>query len=225
MSDFKYSVFMFESALLPDELKLMKGAAEALAALPESAETLVQLADNGDQAVAMIADFKVRHCGSAYSLGIINVNRCELRDIEFLLKPEVLGDPRVIFLASLKYMMGEVYALARAKIQRETEAREMATSCMDCYGAANRDQAQQRVALLAAAYLREGEEWVRARREGKTLGVPSHAGDLLRKSQTTFFGGAMKSGQWRSVTAGPPSALTTSGRFPKLNRNGDANKE
>jgi hypothetical protein len=114
----------------------------------------------------------------------------------------VLGNPRTIFLASLKYMVGEAYALTREKIHSEDPALGRATSCLDCYGPANRAEAPRKISELAAAYLHEADEWERARREGRMGIADPKASESLRKSTTTFYHKTMKSGLWRRAGGG-----------------------
>lgn len=201
MADFKYAVFMFESAALPDELKVIRAVREAFCVLPATAPTLVQTAYVLEDAAHLIDQFKVQTCGSAYSLAIINLNMmADVKEVDFLLRGDVLGNPRTIFLTSLKYMVGDAYSRARDKIQGESATPGLSSSCVDCYSAANRNDVPQRIAELAHAYLREAEELEKARRSGtfNSLADPS-ASQILQKSQTAFFGKTMKSGVWRAA--------------------------
>lgn len=212
MLDFKDSIFLYEPVNVPAELKVVEGIAKLFEAVPGST-TYVQFASTLESAAVQIDDFKSKTCGSPYSLAVINLNMMtDVREIDFILNPRVLGDPRVIFLASLKYMVGEAYALAREKVQRENGILGRSGSCLDCYGAANRDDVYARISGLAAAYLREAEEFENARRDGRLTMPPASATELLRKSTTTFFGGSMKSGMWKSVSNG----VSASGRYPRV---------
>lgn len=216
MADYQYAVFMYESAAVPDDLKVIGAVSEAFRALAPIAPTLVQIAHTLEDAAHLIDQFRVQTCGSSYSLAIINLNMMtDVKEVNFLLKSDVLGDPRVIFLTSLKFMVGEAYSLARDKIQRETAAPGLSTSCVDCYSSANRADVPARIAELAHAYLREAEELEKARREGTVGMVDSSASEILRKSQTAFYGKTMKSGMWRASAGtsarikkpeGPPSS-------------------
>lgn len=207
MDDFKDAIFMYETKDLPDELKVMDGIYEEFEVLPEKQTTLVQLAHNLEEAAPLIDEFKARSCGSPYSLAIINLNMFHTDELNFIMRPEVLGDPQTIFLASLKYMVGDAYALARDKSLRESDSIERSPSCVDCYGVHNRDSTYGRVAQLAAAYLREAEIRTQARRRGQVPDTAS-AVEQLKKSQTTFFGKKMRSGIMPSVRV--------SGKFPRV---------
>src|SRR4051812_33987155 len=118
-------------ASVPVDLKVMTALAETFKTLPEAATTRVETADNLEQAAVQIDAFKAITCGSAYSLAIINLNMMsDIRELEFLLRPKVLGDPRTIFMASLRSMVGDAYAMARDKVQRESEIRGRSPSCI-----------------------------------------------------------------------------------------------
>jgi hypothetical protein len=207
MDDFKDAIFMYETRDLPSELKVMDGIYEEFEVLPEKQTTLVQIAHTLEEAAPLIDDFKARSCGSPYSLAIINLNMFHTNELNFVLQPEVLGDPQTIFLASLKYMVGDAYALARDKSLRESDSIERSPSCVDCYGVHNRDSTYGRVAQLAAAYLREAEIRTQAKRRGQVPDTAS-AVEQLKKSQTTFFGKKMRSGIM--------PAVRVSGRFPRV---------
>ncbi len=56
MSDYKHAVFMYESAALPDELKVLRRVCVAFAALPEANLALVHFADSVAAARATIAN-------------------------------------------------------------------------------------------------------------------------------------------------------------------------
>lgn len=201
MPDFKYAVFMFEDIEVPDDLKVMKAVAEVFSKLPQAATTLVQVAHTLEEAAPLVDNFKAQTCGSPYTLAIISLNMMtDVREVDFLLRSDVLGDPRTIFLASLKYMVGDAYALARAKIQREDQTPLLSESCLECYGSGNRDEVPPRIAQLAAAYLHEAEELEKARQEGRVGLVDPSASGLLKKSQTAFYGKTMKSGFWKSTS-------------------------
>jgi len=209
MPDFKYAIFMFECAALPDDQRVVNAIAEVYGKLPHVAPTVVHVAHTLEEAAKLIDEFKAQTCGSPYTLAVINLNMLtDVREIDFLLRSDVLGDPRTIFLASLKYMLGEAYALARDKIQRENLTPGLSTSCLDCYGPSNLSEVPSRIADLAMAYLREVEELEQARREGRPVTDPS-ATAILRKSQTAFYRKTMKSGLWKATGSG------TSGRVNK----------
>jgi hypothetical protein len=207
MDDFKDAIFMYETRDLPPELKVMDGIYEEFEVLPEKQTTLVQIAHTLEEAAPLIDEFKARSCGSPYSLAIINLNMFHTNELNFIMQPEVLGDPQTIFLASLKYMVGDAYALARDKSLRESDSIERSPSCVDCYGVHNRDSTYGRVAQLAAAYLREAEIRTQAKRRGQVPDTAS-AVEQLKKSQTTFFGKKMRSGIM--------PAVRVSGRFPRV---------
>lgn len=203
--DFKNAIFLFEMADVPPELQVISGISEAFGQLQESSYTLVQQSRNLEDAAVTIDDFKARTCGSAYSLAIINLNfMTDIREIEFLLRPNVLGDPRTIFMASLRYMVGDAYAIAKDKVQRESECKERSPSCIECYSTANRDEVFPKISVLTSAYLRESEEWAKGKREGKTGVLSTHASRLLSKSGTGFFGRGMTSGIYRAVESSNP---------------------
>jgi hypothetical protein len=208
--DFKDAIFIFEMAQVPEDLKVMQGIANCFRGLPETASTLVETADNLDGAAQMIDQFKNKMCGSAYSLAIINLNlMSDVREVEFLLRRNILGDPRTIFMASLKYMVGDAYAFARDKVQRESQTMDRSPSCIYRYGSANRTEIYQPVAEVAVAYLREAEEALK--KQPGVYRADTHATKLLRKSETAFIGNRLHSGMF---SAG--SETTTSGRYPKL---------
>lgn len=209
MDDFKDAIFIYETADLPADLKVVDGIYEEFEVLPEAQTTLVQLAHNLEQAAPLIDAFKARTCGSPYTLAIINLNMFHTDELNFILRPDVLGDPRTIFLASLKYMAGDAYALARDKSLRESERTDRSPSCVDCYGEQNRDSIFTRVSQLAAAYLREAEARTQARRRGQLL--PAEAAvEAMKKSQTTFFGKAMRSGLMPAVAKNSSARLSKS---------------
>ncbi|HYG76652.1 MAG TPA: hypothetical protein VEK08_16735 [Planctomycetota bacterium] len=208
MLDFKDAVFIYEPDSVPEELKVLEGVAKLLRSIPGTT-TYVQFASTLESAAVQIDDFKSKTCGSPYTLSIINLNMMnDVREINFLLQPNVLGDPRTIFCASLKYMVGEAYAIAREKVLRESLESGRSSSCLDCYAASNRDEVYSRLSTLAIAYLREAEEYEKAKREGRLGPATNRAAELLKKSNTTFFGGSMRSGLYKAVSG-------ASGRFPR----------
>jgi len=216
MDDFKDAIFIYETADLPIDLKVVDGIYEEFELLPERKTTLVQVAHSLEEAAPLIDNFKARACGSPYTLAIINLNMFHTEELNFILRPEVLGDPPTIFLASLKYMTGDAYALARDKSLRESERKDRSPSCVDCYGAHNRDSVFARASQLAAAYLREIEARTQARRRGETT-VGTQAVEALKKSQTTFFGKSMRSGSMPAIVT---RTNTTSGRLPTVGETG-----
>ena len=219
MDDFKDAIFIYEMASVPPELKVAEALAEKFKSLPEAQTTRLETATTLERAAVLIDNFKAITCGSAYSLAIINLNMMtDIRELEFLLRPNVLGDPRMIFLASLKFMVGDAYALAREKVQRESEIRGRSPSCIYRYGAANREDLLKPVSEIAAAYLRESEELLRAKRQGAPALVETHVTKMLRRSETAFLGSKFNSGVLKSVDPSTParsenSELRKSGRF------------
>jgi cytochrome c553 len=181
---------MFESSGIPAELSVAEGLRTAFSLLPEAQNTLVMLAQSLEQAAPVLDDFKARTCGSPVTLGVINLSAMpSLRDLDFLLKNAVLGDPRTVFLASLKTVDGECYARAREKVTRESADVNRSPSCIDCYGAPNRDEVYPRISQLIAAYIRETEQReATLRTRGAVALEDSMAIKLLKKSETTFFG-------------------------------------
>src|SRR5689334_25074866 len=103
MEDFKDAIFIYETDELPAELKVVDAIYEEFELVPERKTTLVQLAHSLEQAAPAIDSFKARTCGSPYTLAIINLNMFNTNELNFIMRPEVLGDPPTIFLASLKY--------------------------------------------------------------------------------------------------------------------------
>lgn len=208
--DFIDAIFLYESESVPAELKVMREIAAEFSRLPDVSTTLVHVAHSIEQAVPIIEQFKVRTCCSPYSLAVINLNMMNnVEELQFLMQQDVLGDPRTIFLASLRFMVGDTYTFARDKVQREAQPSETrATSCLDCYAPSTRNEVFARVSHLMAAYLREADELAKARSEGGE-GMSSKATELMRKSHTVYFGGGMKSGLWKSVNKG------VAGRFSK----------
>ena len=222
MSDFKYAIFMYEMAALPDDQKVVSAIVESLRRMPLAPVTLVQVAFTLEEAARLVDDFKQKTCGSPYTLGVINLNMMtDVREIHFLLRGSVLGDPRTIFLASLKYMTGETYALAREKVQREDQTRGMSASCVDCYGPGNKDDLPERIGELAAAYLQEAEEREKARLDGHVGLLDSHASALLRKSSTAFYSKSMKSGAWSATRSDTNASGRLSKPDPKANGHSD----
>ena len=189
MESWKDAIFMFESAGVPDDLKLVDSIADRFSKYPEAASTLVQITHTLDDAAVSIDKFKAMTCGSAYSLTVINLNMFEnMQEFNFLMGPSILGDPRTIFVASLKSMAGETYAFAKNKVHREAETSLGAPSCIDSYGSSNRVEASDRLARLACAYIHEFEERSNAKRGRTAVLLNSEALALLKSSSTTYYG-------------------------------------
>ena len=204
MDAWKDAIFLFESAAVPDELKLIDLIAANFKTLPGGEATLLQACHTLDDAAVGIDSFKAKTCGSAYSLAIINLNHFGTREeFNFLMQPTLLGDPRIIFLASLKSMAGESYTFAKNKVNREADTSYGAPSCIDCYAASNREEAAPRLALLAKAYLKEGEKRMEAKRSGTAILLDTEALQQLRVSTTTYYGNRGRtSGVFRGVGTG-----------------------
>lgn len=214
MSDFRHAVFFFEAAEVPEDLRVTDGILAAFANRPEAGKTLAISARTIDDAAQQLDSFKARTCNSPVTLALLNLNMFpSVKELEFLLQGNVLGNPRTIFLASLKYMSGEIYALARDKVAAESAVPDRTPSCIDCYGAPNRNSVFPRVAELIGAYLQEAELRDMAMRNRSDHQLEPAAVQLLRKSETTFFGKHGASGRFRPVESPSP---TTSGRFRPL---------
>jgi hypothetical protein len=194
VEEFKDAIFVFEAASLPPELQVVQGIADKFKTTPEGATTLVQICRTMDEAAITLDDFKAKTCGSAYSLAVINLNAFpSLAELKFLMSPPVVGDPQTVFVASLKYMNGDLTAFAREKVQRESEQGGRTPSCVDSYSAANLEETHGRISELLCAYLREAEERAKAKRSGTAFFGSSAAEELLRKSGTAFYGRKFKS--------------------------------
>jgi hypothetical protein len=204
VNSWKDAIFMFESASVPDELKLVDSIAERFKPFPEAENTLIQVTHSLEEAAVVIDKFKARTCGSAYSLAVVNLNMFgNMQEFNFLMSPSVLGDPRIIFVASLKSMAGESYAFAKNKVHREGETSLGAPSCIDCYSAANREEASERLAKLACAYLHEFDERANAKRGRTSVLLNSEALNQLKNSTTTYYGNRGRtSGIYRPVDPG-----------------------
>jgi len=215
VSDFRHAVFFFESVEVPEDLRVTDGVLAAFANRPEAGKTLALSARTIDDAAQQLDSFKARTCGSPVTLAVLNLNMFpSVKELEFLLQGNVLGNPRTLFLASLKYMSGEIYALARDKVAAESAVPDRTPSCIDCYGAPNRNSVFPRVAELIGAYLQEAELRDMAMRSRGDHQLEPAAVQLLRKSETTFFGKHGASGRFRPVGESP--SPTTSGRFRPL---------
>jgi hypothetical protein len=97
------SVFMYESRDLPGDLQVMEQISKKFGTTPEAATTFWQVSCSLEEAAKNIDTFKAKTCGSTYNLAVINLNMFAKGDeLAFLLRPDVLGDPRTIFLCSLR---------------------------------------------------------------------------------------------------------------------------
>lgn len=198
--DNKDALFLYEPAAVPDDLKVVRGVADSFQTLPEAATTWVQCAHSLEQAAPLIEEFKAQTCGSSCSLAIINLNLMDdASELSFLLQPEMLGDPCAIFLATLRYRIGDAYALAREKVQREAQPHEKrSSSCFDCYSASTRNEVFSRVSHLAAAYLREAGAFACSCRAGLTNPATKEL-EQVRKSRAVYAGSAMNPANRRLV--------------------------
>jgi len=188
VDSWKDGIFMYESRQVPEELQIVSLIARAFKDEPEHSTTLVQVTHSLDEAAGFVDNFKAQTFGSASSLAVVNLNFFgTMQEFNFLMQPDILGDPRMIFVASLKSMTGEQYTFAKSQVQRERETSLGGPSCIDCYSANNREEAAARLGKLMAAYLREGEERMRLKRSG-TFVLHSEVLEQLRASTTTFYG-------------------------------------
>ena len=197
---FKHAIFLYEAAKLDEELRVCADIVRLFGALPEAATTRLILCGSVDEAAGKIDSFKHKTCGSSFSLAVINLNLFEsLSELEFLMRKDVLGDPRSIFLGTLRHMSGRVYTEAKEKIGREDELRFGAPSCLDSYTAAGRAEIPPRIARLAKAYLQDADERSRVGREGSVMMQrTSPALDELYKIPTAFYGTRLTR-KWRSA--------------------------
>ncbi len=187
MADYKNAIFLYETDLLPPELKVISEIANRFKALPALAATLVQTCHTMQEATKTIDDFKSRSCGSPYTLAVINLNMFPgAKELDLLLQSNMLGDPRAIFLVSLRFMVGEAYLMAKAKLRRETDSKLKSPSCINCYAAPNREELIARVSQLGEAYLQEAEEQGRAKQSGES-GSQARVAQLMKKSETVFY--------------------------------------
>src|SRR5260221_13356190 len=98
MEDFKDAIFIYETADLPADLQVIESIFEEFELLPQSRTPLVQKSHSLEQAAPLIDAFNARTCGSPYSLAIINLNMFHPNELNFILRPDVLGGPQPIFL-------------------------------------------------------------------------------------------------------------------------------
>lgn len=191
---FKDALFVFELGTLPDELKVCRRIIDEFKRMPESQSTFVASASSVDSAAIQIDAFKNMHCGSGFTLAIFNLNLLDnVDEFHFLMQKSVLGDPRTIFVGTMRHMASAVYTEARNKVIREDELRFGAPSCIDSYGASNRDEVFARVGKLAAAYLLDSEQRSRVGKTGTVfMQRTSPALEELYKIPTAFYGNRLK---------------------------------
>jgi len=195
MQEFKYAIFALEFQTLPEELKIVDLVEAEFKRQPLAQDTLFQKAGSIDEAAVLIDDFKAKTCGSAYNVAIVNLNLlASPEELSFLLSGAVLGDPRTVFMVTLRGIQGQTYAIAREKVEREAEAissgsRFGAPSCVDSYTAQGRPDSAQRIGEILNAFLEEEEQRIKNRQTGIVLPhVLSKAHDLMRRTNTIFCG-------------------------------------
>ena len=209
---FKYSIFGFEETGLAKELRIVEQIKDLFFKLPYGKETLLQIAGSMDEAAKLIDQYKARSCGSAYNLALVNLNRYPSEgELSFLLGAAVLGDPRTVFLNTLRNTQGATYTWAREKVEREAEWIAMgrmsgAPSCIDAYSSVNRMETAERAAQILNAHLEEDEMRSNARRTGKPLPVLSPTSEIMKKSKTVVWGrrSTNKSGLFTSPSQQDP---------------------
>jgi len=189
-TSFKHAIFIFEAAGLADNLRVCADIGRLFSALPDAATTRVVYCGSVDEAAMLIDAFKHETCGSGFSLAIVNLNQFgSVEELKFLMRKDVLGDPRTIFLGTLRFMNGAVYTEARGKVDREDQLRFGAPSCIDCYVAAGRAEIAPRTARLASAYLKDADERARVGRDGSVfMQRTSPALEELYKIPSAFYG-------------------------------------
>jgi len=222
MQPFKYAIFGFEIGALPAEQQILARISREFLKQPMSKDTLFQWANNLEDAAPLIDQFKAKTCGSAYNVALININQLASdQELSFLLSGRVLGDPRTVFLASLRFFQGPVYSMAREKVEREAEtlaatAAYGAPSCIETYAPIDLDERVPSVARLLNAYLEDEDLRAKSRQTMQSLPRISKAAELMRQSTTAFFGrrAASKTGSFPAVGGAPGSR--SSGRLPKI---------
>lgn len=195
MDAFKYAIFTLELASLPEDQRIVAMVHGQFKRQRMVHETLFQSADSIEQAAAHIDEFKAKTCGSAYNVALINLNQMSSpEELAFLLGGSVLGDPRTIFMVTLRGIHGPTYGIARDKVEREADLimqgqRQGAPSCVDSYTPAGRAESAQRIAEILNAFLEEEEERAKTRQTGMiTPHTISKAYDLMRRTGTIFCG-------------------------------------
>jgi hypothetical protein len=195
MSAFKYAILAFEQEDLAEDLRVVDSICAEFQKQPHSASASLQVVKSVDAAGPVIDAFKARNCGSAYNVALLNLNQFpSAPELEFLLSVPVLGDPRAIFLVSLRTIQAPIYSVARVKVEREALKISQGTlagapSCIDTYTTANRAETAGRVAQILNAYLEEEEMREKAKLTGMSLpSALSPATELMQRSSTVFFG-------------------------------------
>jgi len=195
METFKFAIFALELAGLPEDIRLAKAIGEAFDKLPLAKDTLFQTAGSIDEAASTIDQFKSKTCGSAYSVAVLNLNQLnQPEELSFLLSRDVLGDPRTIFLATLRGIQGPVYSIASEKVEREAGAiaqgkRNGAPSCIESYNTGGRAESSQRIAEILNALLVEEEQRAKTKQTGVFVPhILSRAHDLMRKTTSIYCG-------------------------------------
>jgi hypothetical protein len=191
---FKDALFVFELDDLSEDLKVCKQIVREFKRTAEGQTTFIVQVGSIEEAAAKIDEFKHQNCGSGFTLAIMNLNLFDSVDeLKFLMDKGVLGNPRTIFVGSMRHMAAPVYAEARSKVIREDEIRFGAPSCIDSYGASNRGDVYARIGKLAAAYLRDADERSRVGRVGTVfMSRTSPALEELYKIPTAFYGSRLK---------------------------------
>lgn len=198
---FKYAIFAYEDAGLADNLKVVDELARAFAEQPHGADTAFHVTRTMDEAGDAIDGFKARNCGSAYSLAVLNLNNFpSAPELEFLLSGPVLGDPKTVFLASMRAIKGPAYAFARAKVDRENNriVRESlfgAPSCVEFYAPDRIPETAVLVAEVLNAILDDKDASSRSRQTGMVLRArDSKAREAMGRSATLYAGRYPKGG-------------------------------
>jgi hypothetical protein len=194
---FKDAMFVLEMGGLSEDLKVCAEIVREFKTTAEAQTTYIVTATSVEDAAEKIDAFKNAHCGSGFTIALINLNMFEeLDEFKFLMQRSVLGNPRTIFVGSMRHMTGPVYTEARNKVIREDEIRFGAPSCIDSYGASNRGEVFGRLGRLAAAYLRDSEERTRHGKTGSLfMQRTSPALEELYKIPTAFYGNRKRSGK------------------------------
>jgi hypothetical protein len=191
---FKYALFVFENAGLAEELRICDRAVALFGSLPFAKAAVVQRATSPAEAAHQIDEFRARNCGSGFNAALMNLSGIQERaPLELLLGSEALGDPRTLFLASLRAIQGPIYQLAREKVDREGErvfegAMPPPGSCLDTYSPNTREEVAARAARLLVAYLQDEEERTSRRSSATVVLGLTHAGRLMRETPNLYCG-------------------------------------